>query len=41
MNYEYETIGLFCGTDHISANWSADPNGKITRMTATRRQDCF
>jgi hypothetical protein len=41
MDYEYETLGLFYGTDHISVNWSADPNGKITRIAANRRLNCF
>lgn len=41
MDYEYETLHLFCGSDHISVNWSADPNGKITRLAASRRLNCF
>jgi hypothetical protein len=42
MTYDYNLFGdLVCGTRHISINWSADPNGKIARLEATRYVPCL
>jgi hypothetical protein len=41
MKYDIASLGLICGTSHLFVNWSVDGNGKLTRLEASDRTDCW
>ena len=41
MKYEIQSLSIVCGPSHLFVNWSADDEGKLTRLQAFKTFVCW